>query len=55
MYVHTPTLPVAPPIPTAMPAQSGMGKMQQYVPLLLVLIIVLLVGLLVTVVFLMKH
>jgi hypothetical protein len=32
-----------------------MGKLQQYVPLLLVMIIVLLVALLVTMVFLIKH
>jgi hypothetical protein len=36
------------------PPAGGMGKLQQYVPLLLMLIIFLLVGLLVTVVFLMK-
>jgi hypothetical protein len=37
------------------PAEPGMGKLQQYVPLLLVLVIVLLVVLLVTAVFLLKH
>jgi hypothetical protein len=37
------------------PAEPGMGKLQQFVPLLLVLVIVLLVVLLVTVIFLLKH
>jgi hypothetical protein len=32
-----------------------MGKLQQYVPLLLVVTIVLLVALLVTIIFVMKH
>lgn len=55
----------APPQPPAMPAvpapapvktdQAGVGKMQKYVPLLLVMVVVLLVVLLVTVIFLMKH
>jgi hypothetical protein len=49
-----PLLPPAPLAPSA-PAPPGLGKLQQYVPLMLVLIIVLLVALLVTVIFLMKH
>ena len=56
MY-QPPPLPVVPPLPP--PAQiqpgAGMGKLQQFVPLLLVLIIFLLVALLVTVIFLLKH
>ena len=52
------SLPSAPPVPQP-PAvkapQAGVGKLQAYVPLLLVMIIVLLVVLLVTVIFLMKH
>lgn len=57
MYAPAPPLPTAPPVPPVKSAGSGtgMGKLQQYVPLLLVLIIVLLVVLLVTVVFLLKH
>jgi hypothetical protein len=49
--------PLLPPAPLAPPAPvpPALGKLQQYVPLLLVLIIVLLVALLVTVIFLMKH
>lgn len=51
-----PQMPVAPaPPPPAPAAQPPLGKAQQFVPLLLVLIILLLVGLLVTVIFLMKH
>ena len=50
-----PQMPAAPQAPTVKPPEGGMGKLQQYIPLLLVLIIVLLVGLLVTVIFLMKH
>jgi len=48
-------MPAAPQLPAAKPPEGGMGKMQQYIPLFLVLIIVLLVVLLITVVFLMKH
>jgi hypothetical protein len=55
MYVPAIPQPSAPQVPPAKPAPTGMGKLQQYVPLLLVLIIFLLVGLLVTVVFLLKH
>jgi hypothetical protein len=47
--------PTVPQPPAVAPPASGMGKLQQYVPLLLILIIFLLVGVLVTVVFLMKH
>jgi len=54
MYAPPP-MPAAPPIPAVKPPEAGMGGLQKYVPLLLVLIIVLLVGLLVTVIFLMKH
>jgi len=50
-----PPMPPAPQPPPVKPAPTGMGKMQQYVPLLLVLVIVLLVVILVTVIFLMKH
>lgn len=55
--MQTPAPPPLPPLPAAppAPAQPGVGKMQQYVPLLLILIIFLLVGLLVTVIFLLKH
>lgn len=54
--VHVPTVaaPAVPKAPAMTPPAGGMGKLQQYVPLLLMLIIFLLVGLLVTVVFLMK-
>ncbi len=53
---HVPAVaaPSVPQPPAFKPPADGMGKMQQYVPLLLMLIIFLLVGLLVTVVFLMK-
>jgi hypothetical protein len=50
--------PVLPSIPQPSPApagQPGTGKMQKYVPLMLMVIIFLLIGLLVTVIFLMKH
>jgi len=54
--VHPP-MPAAPPVSPLKPIgpAPGMGKLQQYVPLLLVLVIVLLVAVLVTVIFLMKH
>jgi len=55
MYAPAPPMPAVPPAPPVKPAEPGMGKLQQFVPLLLVLIIVLLVVLLVTVIFLMKH
>jgi hypothetical protein len=58
MQMTTPSMPAAPAMSSlpAAPAQSaGMGKLQQFVPLLLILIIFLLVGLLVTMVFLLKH
>ena len=51
-------LPQAPPVPQPPAVKAppaGVGKLQAYVPLLLVAIIVLLVVLLVTVIFLMKH
>jgi len=53
---HVPAVaaPAVPQAPAVAPPAGGMGKMQKYVPLLLMLIIFLLVGLLVTVVFLMK-
>jgi len=50
-----PPMPAKPQLPPVKPPESGMGKLQQYVPLLLVMIIVLLVALLVTMVFLIKH
>jgi len=49
-----PQMPAAPQLPPLKPAEPGVGKLQQYVPLLLVVVIVLLVALLVTVIFLMK-
>ncbi len=49
-----PAVPQPPPAPKA-PAAAGMGKMQQYIPLLLVMIIFLLVAVLVTVIFLVKR
>lgn len=55
MHVPVPQMPAAPPAPQVKPPEPGVGKLQQYVPLLLVVIIVLLVVILVTVVFLMKH
>lgn len=53
---HVPAVaaPTVPQPPALKPPAGGMGKLQQYVPLLLILIIFLLVGLLVTVVFLLK-
>jgi hypothetical protein len=48
-------MPAMPPAPAVKPPEGAMGGMQKFVPLLLVLIIVLLVGLLVTVIFMMKH
>ena len=56
--MYAPPIPAPPPVPQAppmKPAEPGMGKLQQFVPLLLVLVIVLLVVLLVTVIFLLKH
>ncbi len=50
--IPAPPVPQAPPVK---PIEPGMGKLQQFVPMLLVLIIVLLVVLLVTVIFLLKH
>jgi len=50
-----PQLPAAPQLPPLKPVEPGLGKLQQYVPLLLVVIIVLLVALIVTVIFLMKR
>lgn len=55
MYIQPPPMPAAPPAPQVKPAEPGMGKLQQYVPLLLVVTIVLLVALLVTIIFVMKH
>jgi hypothetical protein len=56
MYAPAPPpMPSAPTLSPVKPAEPGMGKLQQYVPLLLVLVIVLLFVLLVTVVFLLKH
>lgn len=55
--MHVPAIPPAsaPLAPPAKQAATGMGKLQQYVPLLLIVIIFLLIGLLVTVVFLLKR
>jgi hypothetical protein len=55
MYVPAPQMPAVPPAPQPKPVEPGMGKLQQYVPLLLVVTIVLLVALLVTIIFVMKH
>ncbi len=55
MYIPAPPMPAVPPAPALKPAEPGMGKLQQYVPLLLILTIVLLVVLLVTIIFVMKH
>ena len=57
-YPPPPPMPVvAAPAPPAAPAPAApaAGKMQQFVPLLLILIIFLLLGVLVTVIFLLKH
>ncbi len=57
-YPQPPPMPVvAPPPPPPVPAATApaAGKMQQFVPLLLILIIFLLLGVLVTVIFLLKH
>jgi hypothetical protein len=55
--VYLPSAPQLPALQT--PAvgsnSAGVGKLQKYIPLLLIVIIFLLVGLLVTVVFLLKH
>jgi hypothetical protein len=53
---HVPAVaaPAVPKAPAMKPPAGGLGKLQQYVPLLLILVIFLLVGLLVTVVFLLK-
>lgn len=55
--VYLPSAPQLPALQT--PAvgsnSAGLGKLQKYIPLLLIVIIFLLVGLLVTVVFLLKH
>jgi len=50
-----PAMATTPPVPSLKSAQPPMGKLQQYVPMMLVLIIALLIALLVTVIFLMKH
>lgn len=55
MYMPAAPMPVVPPAPQLKPVEPGMGKLQQYVPLLLVVTIVLLVALLVTIIFVMKH
>jgi hypothetical protein len=55
MYLPAAPMPAVPPAPQLKPAEPGMGKLQQYVPLLLVVTIVLLVVLLVTIIFVMKH
>jgi molecular chaperone DnaK len=57
---HAPamSMPAAPAVPTPQPPAvkpPAAGKLQSFVPLMLVMIIVLLVVLLVTVIFLMKH
>jgi hypothetical protein len=51
----TPQAPQLPKVPTVQVAAPGGGKMQQYLPLLLIMIIFLLVAVLVAVIFLMKH
>jgi hypothetical protein len=55
MYAPAPPMPPAPQAPPLKPVQPGAGKMQQYLLLTGVVIIVLLVAILVTVIFLMKH
>lgn len=55
MYMQAPQMPAVPPALQPKPVEPGMGKLQQYVPLLLVVTIVLLVALLVTIIFVMKH
>ncbi|MGA2633234.1 MAG: hypothetical protein ABSF16_03290 [Terracidiphilus sp.] len=55
MYVPAPPIPIAPQAPPVKAAEPGMGKTQQYLLVMGVVIIVLLVAILVTVVFLMKH
>ena len=55
MYVPAPPMPTAPQAPPMKPAEPGMGKTQQYLLVMGVVIIVLLVAVLVTVIFLMKH
>ncbi|MFY9856289.1 MAG: hypothetical protein WAK26_20685 [Terracidiphilus sp.] len=55
MYIPAPSMPAVPPAPQLKPVEPGMGKLQQYVPLLLVVTIVLLVAVLVTIIFVMKH
>jgi hypothetical protein len=55
MYIPASPMPAVPPAPQVTPIEPGMGKLQQYVPLLLVVTIVLLVVLLVTIIFVMKH
>ncbi|MGP8270951.1 MAG: hypothetical protein ACLQLH_12835 [Terracidiphilus sp.] len=55
MYVPVPPMPIAPQAPPVKAAEPGTGKTQQYLLVMGVVIIVLLVALLVTVIFLMKH
>ena len=55
MYIPASPMPAVPPAPQVTPIEPGLGKLQQYVPLLLVVTIVLLVVLLVTIIFVMKH
>jgi hypothetical protein len=56
MYVPAPPMPTAAPqAPPVKPTEPGMGKTQQYLLVMGVVIIVLLVALLVTAVFLIKH
>jgi hypothetical protein len=50
-----PRVPTVPQVPTVQIAAPGAGKMQQYLPLLLIMIIFLLVAVLVAVIFLMKR
>jgi len=57
-HLSMPTMPQAPAVPqvpTVQIAAPGAGKMQQYLPLLLIMIIFLLVAVLVAVIFLMKR
>lgn len=53
--VPAPQLPAPAPVAAPSPALPVMGKLQQYLPLLLIIIIFLLIVILVTVVFLLKH
>jgi hypothetical protein len=52
VQVNRPSMPTPPPVQVQ--GAAPLGKMQQFIPLLLILIIFLLLGLIITVIFLMK-